>query len=37
LKEACQLAGVGYKTAQRYLPKDPEYLKAWMEARLAAR
>ena len=37
LKEACQLVGVGYRTAQRYLPKDPEYLKAKMEARLAVR
>jgi Site-specific recombinases, DNA invertase Pin homologs len=37
LKEACQLAGVGYRTAQRYLSKDPEYLKARMEARLAVR
>ena len=37
LKEACQLAGVGYRTAQRYLSKDSEYLKARMEARLAVR
>jgi DNA invertase Pin-like site-specific DNA recombinase len=37
LKEACQLVGVGYRTAQRYLSKDPEYLKARMEARLTAR
>jgi DNA invertase Pin-like site-specific DNA recombinase len=37
LKEACQLVGVGYRTAQRYLSRDPEYLKARMEARLAAR
>jgi len=37
LKEACQLVGVGYRTAQRYLSKDPEYLKARMEARLAVR
>jgi len=37
LKEACQLAGVGYRTAQRYLSKDQEYLKARMEARLAVR
>jgi DNA invertase Pin-like site-specific DNA recombinase len=36
LKEACQLVGVGYRTAQRYLSKDPEYLKARMEARLGA-
>ncbi len=37
LKEACQLVGVGYRTAQRYLSKDSEYLKARMEARLAVR
>jgi putative DNA-invertase from lambdoid prophage Rac len=37
LKEACQLAGIGYRTAQRYLSEDPEYLKARMEARLAVR
>ncbi len=37
LKEACQLMGIGYRTAQRYLSKDAEYLKARMEARLAAR
>jgi DNA invertase Pin-like site-specific DNA recombinase len=37
LREACQLVGVGYRTAQRYLSKDPEYLKARMEARLAVR
>jgi len=37
LKEACQLVGVGYRSAQRYLSKDPEYLKARMEARLAVR
>ena len=37
LKEACQLVGVGYRTAQRYLSKDPEYLKARMEARLTVR
>jgi DNA invertase Pin-like site-specific DNA recombinase len=36
LKEACQLVGVGYRTAQRYLSKDPEYLKARVEARLSA-
>ena len=35
LKEACQLAGVGYRTAQRYLSRDPEYLKARMQARLS--
>jgi DNA invertase Pin-like site-specific DNA recombinase len=34
LREACQLVGIGYRTAQRYLPKDPEYLKARVEARL---
>jgi len=34
LKDACRLVGVGYRTAQRYLSKDPEYLKARMEARL---
>jgi DNA invertase Pin-like site-specific DNA recombinase len=37
LKEACQLVGIGYRTAQRYLSRDPEYLKARMEARLSAR
>ena len=37
LREACQLAGVGYRTAQRYLSRDPEYLKARMEARLSVR
>jgi DNA invertase Pin-like site-specific DNA recombinase len=37
LKEACQLVGIGYRTAQRYLSKDQEYLKARMEARLAVR
>ena len=37
LREACQLVGVGYRTAQRYLSRDPEYLKARMEARLAVR
>ena len=35
LKEACQLAGVGYRTAQRYLSRDPDYLKARMQARLS--
>jgi len=34
LKDACRLVGIGYRTAQRYLSKDPEYLKARMEARL---
>ncbi|MFZ8810441.1 MAG: recombinase family protein [Pyrobaculum sp.] len=34
LKEACQLAGVSYTTALKRLSKDPEYLKARMEARL---
>ncbi len=37
LKDACQLVGVGYRTAQRYLSRDPEYLKARMEAKLAVR
>ncbi|MFZ8841058.1 MAG: recombinase family protein [Pyrobaculum sp.] len=37
LREACQLVGVGYRTAQRYLSKDPEYLKARVEAKLAVR
>jgi DNA invertase Pin-like site-specific DNA recombinase len=37
LREACQLVGIGYRTAQRYLSRDPEYLKARMEARLAVR
>jgi DNA invertase Pin-like site-specific DNA recombinase len=35
LKEACQLVRIGYRTAQRYLSRDPKYLKARMEARLA--
>jgi DNA invertase Pin-like site-specific DNA recombinase len=34
LKEACQLAGIGYTTALKHLSKDQEYLKAKMEARL---
>ncbi len=34
LKEACKLANVGYRTALKYLSKDPEYLKARAEARL---
>ncbi len=34
LKEACKLVGIGYRTALRYLSKDPEYLKAQMEMRL---
>jgi DNA invertase Pin-like site-specific DNA recombinase len=34
LKDACQLVGIGYRTALSYLSKDPEYLKARMEARL---
>jgi len=34
LKEACQLAGVSYTTALKRLSKDPEYLKARMEAKL---
>jgi DNA invertase Pin-like site-specific DNA recombinase len=34
LKEACKLVGVGYRTALKYLSKDPEYLRARMEARL---
>ncbi len=37
LKEACQLVGISYRTAQRYLSRGPEYLKARMEARLAMR
>ena len=37
LKEACQLVGIGYRTAQRCLSKDPECLKARVEARLAVR
>jgi hypothetical protein len=37
LKEACQLVGIGYRTAQKYLSKNPEYLKARMEARLTVR
>jgi len=35
LKEACQLVGIGYSTAKRYLSRDPEYLKARMKARLS--
>jgi DNA invertase Pin-like site-specific DNA recombinase len=34
LKEACKLVGVGYRTALKHLSKDPEYLKARVEARL---
>ncbi|MCC6021065.1 MAG: recombinase family protein [Thermoproteaceae archaeon] len=34
LRDACRLAGVGYRTALRYLSRDPEYLKARAEARL---
>jgi len=34
LKEACKLVGVGYTTALKRLSKDPEYLKARMEARM---
>jgi Site-specific recombinases, DNA invertase Pin homologs len=37
LKEACQLVGVSYRTAQRYLSRDPEYLKARVEAWLTVR
>jgi DNA invertase Pin-like site-specific DNA recombinase len=37
LKEACRVVGVGYTTALKHLSKDPEYLKARMEARLAVR
>jgi len=37
LKEACKVVGVGYTTALKHLSKDPEYLKARMEARLSAR
>ena len=37
LREACQLVGIGYRTAFRYLSRDPEYLKARVEARLAVR
>jgi len=35
LKESCQLVGIGYSTAKRYLSRDPEYLKARMKARLS--
>jgi len=35
LKEACQLVGIGYSTAKRYLSRDPEYLKARMKVRLS--
>ncbi|MCC6020955.1 MAG: recombinase family protein [Thermoproteaceae archaeon] len=34
LRDACRLVGVGYRTALRYLSRDPEYLKARAEARL---
>jgi DNA invertase Pin-like site-specific DNA recombinase len=34
LKEACKLTNVGYRTALKYLSRDPEYLKARAEARL---
>jgi DNA invertase Pin-like site-specific DNA recombinase len=37
LKEACRVVGVGYTTALKHLSKDPEYLKARMEARLTVR
>jgi len=32
--ETCKLVGVGYRTALRYLSKDLDYLKAWVDARL---
>jgi DNA invertase Pin-like site-specific DNA recombinase len=32
LREARQLAGVGHRTALRYLSKDPEYLNARLSA-----
>ncbi len=32
LKEAYKLTGVGYRTALRYLSKDPEYLNARLSA-----
>jgi len=35
LKEACQLVGIGYSTAKRYLSRDPDYLRARMKARLS--
>ena len=35
LKESCQLVGIGYSTAKRYLSRDPEYLKARMKIRLS--
>jgi DNA invertase Pin-like site-specific DNA recombinase len=28
LRETCKLVGVGYRSALKYLPRDPEYLKA---------
>jgi len=34
LKDACRVVGIGYRTALRYLARDPEYLKARMETRL---
>jgi DNA invertase Pin-like site-specific DNA recombinase len=34
LRDACKLVGVGYRTALRHLSRDPEYLRAKMEARL---
>jgi len=35
LKESCQLVGIGYSTAKRYLSRDPEYLKVRMKVRLS--
>jgi hypothetical protein len=32
LKETYMLTGVGYRTALRYLSKDPEYLNARLSA-----
>jgi DNA invertase Pin-like site-specific DNA recombinase len=34
LREACKLVGVGYGSVLKYLSRDPEYLKARVEARL---
>jgi DNA invertase Pin-like site-specific DNA recombinase len=34
LKDACRIVGIGYRTAQRYLGRDQDYLRARVEARL---
>jgi DNA invertase Pin-like site-specific DNA recombinase len=35
LREAVKLVGVGYRTAVRYLSRDPDYLEAVKVARLS--